>query len=299
MDATKSQTMRKFLGVNNVDPATRLDPSVHDHEYVYPLQQANNMEIDNTYQIKSRSGFTSVKTGTDIHSMWSDNKTCLYVDGTTLYQMDAIYGTTIIRADLHSGARMSYAPFNDRIYYMNGYQKGYVKGGVDYAFTDPAENYKNPIPAGQLIEEFMGCLYVAQDSKLYIGDPLCDYYDIRHGYKYFTNYINMLRAVDNGIYVSDDRIWFVKGKGADEFVRDEVYPSKAIMYTDIRVNAKYIDDRLSGNVAMWTSINGICLGSNGAVTNLTEARYTFTERGRGTAFMREKSNVRHYINSIY
>jgi hypothetical protein len=300
MDAEITQTLDRFSGVNNVDPATRLFPIVVDHAYVYPLQEANNMEIDNTFLIKSRSGYTSVKTGTDIHSMWSDNKVWLYVDGSVLYQMDVIYGTKTIRSDLTLGHRMSYVPFNDRIYYTNGHQKGYVKSGVDYAFTDPAKNYKKPLPAGQLIEEFMGCLYVAVDKMLYISDPLCDYYDIRKKYKQFAFYINMLRAVDDGLYVSDDRIWFCKGKGADEFIRDEVYPSQAVMYTDLQINSKYIDDSLSGNIAMWTSANGICIGDNsGIVSNLTEARYIFTERGRGTAFLREKSNVRHYINSIF
>jgi hypothetical protein len=300
MDAEITQTIERFSGINNVDPVTRISPTVADHRYVYQLQQANNMEIDNTFSIKSRSGYASVKTGTDIHSMWSNGKVWFYVDGSILYQMDEIYGTKTIRSDLTKGAQMSYAPWNDRYYYTNGYQKGYVKNGVDYAFTDPAQNFKKPLPAGQLIEYFNACLYVAVGKILYIGDPLCDYYDTRKGYKQFSNYINMVRAVDDGLFVSDDRVWFVKGKGADEFTRDEVYPSKAIMHTDVRVNAKYIDDQMSGNVAMWTGENGICLGDNsGNVMNLTEARYTFTARGRGTGFIRENGNVRHYINALY
>jgi hypothetical protein len=250
--------------------------------------------------LSSRTGYTEVKTGTDIHSMWSDNRTWLYVDGTVLYQMDAIYGTKVIRSDLHPGARMSYTPRNDRIYYTNGYQKGYVKAGIDHAFTDPLKNYKVPLPAGQLIEEYKGCLYVAVDKTIYIGDPLCDYYDIRTGYKAFADYVNMMRAVDEGIYVSSDRIWFWKGKGADEFLCEDAYSSKAIMHTDLRLNGKFIDENIHGNIAMWTGENGICLGdNNGTVTNLTAERYTFTARGRGAAFVRKSSHVRHYINSLY
>ena len=301
MDATIHQSVDRFSGITNVDEPTRLFPVVVDRmHYVYPLQQANNVEIDNTYGISSRSGYTSVKTGTDIHSLWSDDKVCLYADGATLYELGTGYGLVAIRADLFTGARISYAPFNDRIYYTNEHQIGYVKGSADHYIPDPALEFKLPLPAGQFIEVFMGCLYVARDNVLYIGDPLCDYYDTRYGFRIFNKRMTMLRAVDDGLYVSDDRIWFVKGKGSDEFERDEVYPVRAIPHTDVKVAGKYIDDGMAGNVALWTGENGVCLGNNsGVVINLTEARYTFTPRGKGAGFVRENANVRHYVNSIY
>jgi hypothetical protein len=146
----------------------------------------------------------------------------------------------------------------------------------------------------------MGCLYVAKGDAIYISDPLCDYYDTRVGYRRFAKEITMLRAVDGGLYISDDKIWFAKGLANEDFQREEVYPSPAIAYTDVSLNGKYVDDNMVGNVAMWTSQNGICLGDgNGAVLNLTDARYTFTARGQGTGFIRDVSNTRHYINSLY
>jgi hypothetical protein len=302
MDIAIQQSVDKFSGINTVDSATRLFPiAISRTEQVYPLQQANNVDIDNTYAISSRSGFTTVLTGTDIHSLWSDNVTMLYVDGVIFYKLDTVYNQVIIRSDLFAGARMSYASFNDRIYYTNEHQIGYISKDVDNALMTPAREFKEPLPAGQFIEVHKGCLLVAKDNILYISDPLCDYYDVRTGYRIFNKRITMLRSiVDNGIYVSDDQVWFIKGKGNDEFARDGVFPSPAIPYTDILVAGKYVDDSIDGDVAIWTSENGICLGDNsGKVVNLTEARYTFTARGRGTAFVRDKNNVRHYINSLY
>jgi hypothetical protein len=304
-EALQSQSMRKFSGLNNVDDATRLVPTIDAHEYVYPLTQANNVEIDNTFGLSSRIGFTVVAgtagtAGIDNHSLWSDGKTCLYVDGASFYEMTSLYNQISLRSDLTRRARMSYASFNDRIYYTNGYQIGYVKSSINNHLPAPNREFKEPLPAGQLIEYFMGCLYIAKDNILYFSDPLCDYYDIRTGYRIFKDNITMLRAVDDGLYVSDSRIWFVKGRGAEDFNRDEVYPSPAIQYTDLRVIGKYIDDQLSGNVAMWTSENGICLGNNsGIVVNLTESRYTFTAKSKGAAVIREVGNVRHYVNSLY
>jgi hypothetical protein len=299
-DATKYQTMDRFIGIDNVNDPTRLYPVVADRTYVYPLQSALNMEIDNTYGISSRAGYDDVLTGTDIHSLWSDNTTCLYVDGGTLYQMKTGYNTVALRTGLTLGARMTYAPVNDRIYYTNRHQIGYVKAEASILLTDPALEFKMPLPPGQFIEYYRGCLYVAADTILYISDPLCDYFDIRTGYKLFTSPITLLRAVDEGLYVGDDKIYWVQGKGADEFDRDLAYSYRAIPYTDVRVNGQNVGDGIKGNVAIWTCENGICIGDNaGAVVNITEARYTFTACGRGAGFVRENNNVRHYINTLY
>jgi hypothetical protein len=300
MDAFKHQTVNKFSGVNNVDSATRLFPSVINNEYVYPLQRAMNVDIDNSYMISSRSGRTSIKTGTDIHSMWSDNITCLYVDGSYLYSLDSIYTATSLRSDLNLGARMSYCNFNDRIYYTNGYQIGYIFKSTSNDILDPELSFKLPLPPGQLIAYFMGCLYVAVENKLYISDPLCDYYDVRTGYRIFKERIGMLRPVDDGIYISTDHIYFLNGKSNEDFVVLNSYPEKAIPYTDIQVSGKYMDNSIKGNIAMWTGESGICIADNsGTVTNLTEERYTFSSYGYGSGFIRESGNIRHYINSLY
>ena len=246
MDATKSQTMRKFTGINNIDPKTRLAPVIIDYEYVYPLRVAKNVEIDNTYRISSRPGYTKTKTGSNIHSMWSDGEACFYVDGATLYQLNTDYTAIALRSNLTLNARMSYAVNNDRYYFTNEYQIGYAKNGAAYGLMDPSRQFKLPLPAGQCIEYFMGCLFVAVNKILYISDPLSDYYDTRTGYKPFAERITMVRAVDDGLYVSDDRIWFIKGKGNDDFDRIEVYPQRAIPNTDVSVAGKYVNAGLAG-----------------------------------------------------
>jgi hypothetical protein len=300
MDAIKQRVMDKFSGINNVDPATRLFPVIIDHTYVYPLQSALNITIDDTYGILSRPGYDNVLSGADVHSLWADGEYCFFVDGTILYRMDTAYTKTSIRTGLQLAARMSYVRVNDRIYYTNGFQCGYVTGNTSVNFPDPAREFKVSLPAGQLIDYYRGLLLMAKGNKLYISDPLCDYYDIRKGYRIFKSNITMVRPVDDGIYVSDGKVYFLKGNSNDEFIRDEVYPAGAVSFTSVKINGKYISDDISGNVAMWTGENGICFGDNsGKVVNLTEANYNFTAHGRGAAFIREKLNERHYINSLF
>ncbi len=299
-DATDSQKMTRFIGINNVDDATRSTPIIVNHEYAYPLQQANNVEIDNSYAISSRSGYNDVLTGTDIHSLWSDGTICLYVDTKTLYRLTDLYASVSLRTGLTTGARMSYAPVNDRIYYSNYYEIGYIKNYESTLLSGPALSFKLPMPAGQLIEYYRGRLYVARDSILYISDPLCDYFDTRSGYKQFASRITLLRAVDKGMFVSDRKVWWMPGDAPEEFERIEAYPSPAIIHTDVQTNGQFVGNGLNGNIALWTSENGICAGANdGSVVNFTEARYTFTASGRGAAFIKENNNIKHYVNSLY
>jgi hypothetical protein len=300
MDILKQKVVDRFLGINNVEKPHRLFPIFDDGYWVYPLQQANNVEIDNSFMLDSRPGVTDVKTGTDIHSLWSNGDLCFYVDGSTLYQVDELYRADAIRTGLSPGRRMAYALWNDRVYYMNGAECGYVKNGANYAFTDPSRTFKLPLPAGSFCDVYLSCLYVAVGKKLYISDPLSDYYDTRKGYKHFVNDITMVIAVDDGLYVSDDKVWFLRGDAPTELVRSEAYPVRAIPNTDVKVSGKYFSEAIEGEVAIWTSEDGICIGAKGgAVKNFTQARYTFDASANGAGFVREINNVRHYINSLY
>lgn len=300
MDALSYQTISNFSGINNVSKAVRLSPAIIGHAYTHPLTQASNMDIDDSYHISSRNGYTLKVSGADMHSLWSDGDKCFYVDGDKLYRVKSDLTVELIRSNLTPGARMSYAPFNDRAYFTNGYQIGWESKWSGNSIVDPLLEFKVPLPAGQLIEFFMGCLYVAVDNVLYVSDPLCDYYDIRHGYRVFSDRITMLRAVDDGIYVSDKKAWFLSGKSNDEFERRAAYPLPAISFTDVRVPGSNMGDGISGNVALWTAEDGICLGDNaGRVLNLTESKYVLDAHVRGAAYIRTATNAKHYINSLY
>jgi hypothetical protein len=299
MDISIQRSVERFNGINNVDEMYRLFPIVVDRHYVYPLREASNVLIDNTFALRSRCGYTSVLSGADIHSLWSDGTRCFFVDGGTLYELDLAYNKKAITT-VSPSFRVSYAPINDRYYLTNEREIGYIKGTAFYNCMDPGREFKLPLPAGSHIEYFMGCLFVSVRNVLYISDPLCDYYDTRTGYRIFADDITMIRAVDNGLYISDKKVWFVQGKGNDEFKRVEVESDPAIPFTDLRTSAESMGYDVSGDVAVWTSKTGIVIGdSGGTVKNLTVDRYHMDKHGRGTAFVRDKDNVKHYINTLY
>ena len=296
--------LSRFIGLNTVDDPTRVATvQVETDEgtkTAYPLVQASNVSIDNSFSVSSRGGYTSKVTGTDIHSLWSNGSACLFVDGTTLYRLGFDYSKVAICSGLMESARMSYASWNDKVYHTNGHQISYFQADADHDLVDPGLQFKLPLPPGQLIEYFMGRLYVAANDVLYISDPLCDYFDIRHGYKLFPSRISMLRAVDKGIYASDNQVCFLAGDSPEDFLRRVVHDARPIPFTDMQILGSKIKDNVPGNVAIWTSEEGICVGDNsGNVVNLTHDRYLMTPSGDGSCLLREAGQITHYINTLF
>lgn len=303
MDNSLIASFTYFLGINNVDDPLHFAPQPIQTplgtKSAYPLREALNVDIDNMFGISSRPGSDLQVSGSDIHSLWSDEKVCLFVDGPALYQLHEDYSVTQLLTGFPTGARMSYVLANDRIYMTNGGYIGYYHDLTMTALTDPGVTYKKALPAGQRIIFYRGRLYVASGNVLYIADPLCDHYDVRTGFIVFTNDITMLRDVDEGIYVADGETWFLSGLAPDEFQRIKVLDYDAIPFSDTTVNGSEIKEGLDGNYAMWVSTKGICLGSKkGQVKNLTADNYVMSTHGIGAAVLRQSDGVNHFIATL-
>ena len=290
----------KFAGINNVDDPYRL-PHKRDpvtYAVISDVADIVNMDIDNAYALVTRSGYDLKVSGTFMHSLWSDGVKCFFVDESKLYQLQPDYSITEILAGLTYGNRMSYASFNDKIYMTNGVYIGYFLDEAMHSILDPGINYKVPLPAGQHIAVYMSRLLVARENVLYIGDVLCDHYDIRAGYRTFESRITMVRPVNNGgIYVSAGKTWFMSMD--DNFTRKQVFDHEAVPYTDVLVGGDDVGDGVKGSVAVWTSRQGICVGEGtGTVKNITEDKHTISDCGIGGAVIRNNNGVKHYITTL-
>ena len=300
MDNSQLFTFGHFAGINNVDKSFRV-PSVRNNAGVVytDMDALENVDIDNSFALSTRDGSDLKLAGTDVHSIWADGETCLFVDLDRLYSLSELYARTEVLSGLTLGERISYAPVNDRIYFTNKGYIGYFHNLLATALSDPNISFKLPLPAGQRIAYYRGRLYVAKGKVLYISDALCDHYDIRTGFRVFENDITMVREVDNGIYVADSKTWFLQGAEPDEFQRAKVSDSDVIPFTDCLISGLLVGDGIAGNLAIWTSTDGICVGDNsGAVKNLTRARYYMASHGIGGSAVRNLNGQVHYITSI-
>jgi hypothetical protein len=291
-------TLDRFSGMNNVEEAFRIPATTDAHwKKLFDMDELENLDIDNSYVLSTRPGSDLELAGTDIHSLWSDGDTCLFVDSPTLYKLNPQYTATSI--GIVGMGRMSYAPWNDRIYMTNDSFIGYLRDNTLTPLADPGILYKLSLPAGIFIAYYRGRLYVAKGKVLYISDALCDHYDIRTGFRVFANDITMLIAVEKGLYVSDGNTWFIPGAEPDEFQKKQILDSDTIPYTAVSINGKIIGDGIQGECALWTSTDGICLGdSDGTVKNLTRSRYAMSQHAIGGAVVRNLNETVHYITVL-
>ena len=276
--------LKGTTGLNaKVDPARiKYDPNSGIGE----LAVAVNVDIDDTGRISRRKGFTQRVAGS-FHSLFSHNGTALCVTGDALSILDAGWTTTPIR-NVTVGAKMSYCPVNDKIYYTNGFETGYVFNRLSYAWT--ASTYVGPTtkrvlsdpPVGKFIEHYKGRIYIAQGDVLWYSEPYhYEAFNLHANFLQFEEPIRMVRAVRDGIFVSTERtIYFLAGERADQgFIKMHVAPYGAFMYSDIKLNGQLLYEQdgtpvielsQQDEAALWITEKGVCYGGpDGRFVNIT------------------------------
>lgn len=298
LDTNKIEFQR-FKGINNVEDAINLGTD--------ELVEAPNIDIDNKGRAKRRDGYTRKLAPSGVlHSLWSNDRICLYVDGTTLTQLFTDYTSAVVRGNVGSSP-MDYVDVNEDVYYTNASANGHVDNGVDVQFSDPGINYKVKPPYGQHIENFNGRNYIAQNHTIWITDAYAyGRVDLRKGFIAMKDEVTMIKAVDDGIYVSigdiDDRssVIFLSGTGPEDFTYKVVADYGAIEGTAVKPRSAFVGDGIKGTTVMWTSRKGICLGANGGqFTNLTAARYEVTDNKYGAASFRLRNGLPQYIATTW
>lgn len=301
-------TAKYFNGINSVDENARLTPVLAQLNQgvrpVYPLLDALNVDIDNTYSLSTRQGSDLLLAGTDYHSGFGNEYVSLVVDGSVLYRLNFEGGTTWTRTALLSGltlgATMTYCPVNDKVYMTNGSYIGYYHDGAMYSLTVPDTNFKVPLPAGKIISYHKGSLYVARENVLFISDALCDHWDEETGFRVLLSDIQMIRPVSNGVFVSDSTTtWFIPDDDEDKNRRTKVFDSPAIFGTDVEINGEDVKEGTDATYALWVSKTGICLGlPTGKGVNLTAEKYNISTYGIGSSVIRKVNGIIHYLVTL-
>jgi hypothetical protein len=290
-------SIKGFLGINNVADAARLQVRGGKSFLVECL----NTDIDNELMLHRRDGFGDESySAASVHSLWSSGAVCLFVQGHDLMMLNDDYSSSVIHADAGT-ARMSYVDVNGIIYYTNGTVIGYIQNGICYPLADPDETFKTPLEPGHLIEYFNGRLYVAQKNVIWYSDAMAlGRTDKRKNFRPFPSYIAMMRAVADGLYVSDlHTTWFMGGKDPGEAILMSKANYGAIPGTDVRIDSESIAGMDPGQqVILWSSPLGICLGApGGQFRNLTRDFYSLAGN-RGAAIVRSQNGYSQYLTSI-
>ncbi len=98
---------KNFRGINNI--ANEINLGVEE------LTEANNIDIDNEGRAKRRDGYTRKFSPSDVlHSLWSNDRICLFIDGTTLKRLHTDFTVTTIRSNV-SNLPMSFVDINEKV----------------------------------------------------------------------------------------------------------------------------------------------------------------------------------------
>jgi hypothetical protein len=291
---------QNFTGINNVADANNLE--------IGELAEGENVDIDNEGKVKRRNGYTRIFTPSDkMHSLWSNDRICLFMDGTTLKRLWSDYSSTTIRTDC-GNQPMGFVDVNENVYYSNATVNGYIDStGADNQYSTPSDNYKVATKTGQHIEYYNGRLYIAKNETIWYTDAYNHgVIDMRTNAIKMKDEVTMMKAVDDGLYVSigdiNDRssILFLTGSTPVDMHSREVAHYGAIEGTAVKTKSAYVGDGNVGKKVIWTSRKGICLGENsGRFTNLTATKYEVTQNRYGAGQFKITGGVPQYIASLW
>ncbi|MBF0320693.1 MAG: hypothetical protein HQL01_12915 [Nitrospirae bacterium] len=120
----QTQTIKQFTGLKNTVAPDRLA--------IGELQEAVNVDIDNTGQCMRRGGYTLIQGYSGAaHSLFMQDGLYLYRSGTELRRFVPDAGYSVLRNDMGIGLRTWYVMVNGITYYSDGISTGAISNGVN------------------------------------------------------------------------------------------------------------------------------------------------------------------------
>jgi hypothetical protein len=220
----------------------------------------------------------------------------------------------------------------DKILYLSGtngetlYRAAIIPNqATAYTYSGDATDLKvalrtqfaSPPPAGNIVRYFNGILYVVAGDVVYFSDPYNpELFRFADRFLRFPGLVAVFECVKNGIFVATTDIEgedaessamtaYLAGSTPDDFEYSVVADYGAIPGTGTKCAASLLtspdatEAQRTGDAVVWTSRHGVCVGSNGgAVTNLTELRYSFPSAQRGVGMVRQHRGFVQYVNVL-
>ena len=306
---------RRLKGINNVDDPVRL----HEGNKVSGLTslvEAENVDIDSKRMLSRRKGFLAPTVAGNIYSIWSNENEdiCLYMQGGGLRQLFSDGTNQGLGGGWGIGLPASYVEINDIVVISTTQQIRFFRDGRLYDLetlksplvgqrpVTPKPKGKSLPVSGHLIEIFQNRLLVASGSNIFFSDAMMIYdFDRERNYHQFHGVISMIKAVSDGVYVSDSKnTYFLAGGDFQKAKLKIVADYMAFGDTAIELEGEELGlDGYEGTVIMWASEKGICVGAEGGrFANITKLVYSPGSTWKeGTGLFRK--DKKQYIVSLH
>ena len=181
-------------------------------------------------------------------------------------------------------------------------------GSATYAGGDRslplATQWLDAPPAGQCLAHFKGRIYIAAGVYLYVTAAHgLEYCDLRDYLAFDGTRINVLLAVEGGLFVGTERaLYFVSGAVLSEQSLIAKSSTRVLPGSGVLADGQDVTGRveLAGvKVALLTTSDGVLLGMpDGSLANLTQERYQFAIGQRAAAIVQKATTHTDYLLSM-
>jgi len=287
----------KCAGINNkVDPKwlRQNDPQTG----LTDLAEGVNVDVDDAWKLSVRLGQISLSTIAS-HSLFQNKGDAFVAQDRTsdaaLYKINNDFSLTGVRSGLVKGAYFSYAQVGDQTYYTNGVQNGVITSGTSAAWPDQATHVGAnttrefyPAPVGNHIEYWLGMMWIAIGNIVYVSEPYAiGKYNLAKKFFLFGADIVMMKGVEGGIWIStNEEIGFIRKADLFKDLTWIAKPSRRPAH-EWSVNCQLVDLsdsilKLPGESAMWSSDDGLCVGTeDGRIIVVTEDKLIYPTGATG------------------
>jgi len=265
MELKSTHKLDQFAGIDNVNLLTDME-QVNDQGHKYYFASAVNFDLTNKRDMRRRDGYRLLHDFglPDVHSIWSFKDDCFFMVGDSLYRLNSNLTYTLLLGGFGISP-MNYAEVYGKYYFTNTTEIGRIDSNGISAIPSPTDNFKVKMPAGHLMEWYNQCLYIAVGNIIYCSDPTFPgQYDYRHGLLPFNSRITMLKAVTDGLWVSDsENIYFLGGDTVLNFSTSHKQKVPVIERSAAVIDGRYLGTDSVGKSVLMLTTAGICIGSSG------------------------------------
>lgn len=157
-------------------------------------------------------------------------------------------------------------------------------------------------PNGHIVTSYRGRAYIAQDNVLWYSEPYqYQHFNLQSNYFEFSEKIRAVMAVDDGIWIAADKIYYLSGHEPDKTALSVKEYVKVVPGTEVMFSGSYLhmDNTPVGYKWLVTTDLGIfCLFNQGLVINLTSTSVDIDRADSGTAMFLRYGGMNRYLTIL-
>ena len=299
--------IKAVLGIDNTSDLASVSVQRKGGGIFY--REIDNVDIDDSWKAHLRPGRGApIYNGTYVRSIWANDEIFLLADGTTFMKHNDDGTMTTLITDIDDTDPVCYVEHTGLVYFSNNSIVGYIdlKTGLPYPFPapylppiktirngetvfldNPALQFKTKMVGGHILEWYNSRLLAANGANLFFSDATVPtMMDRRKNALAFKGRLTMVKAVDDGVYVSDaEAIYYEHGNDISTVTEFKRLDIPAIEGMSVMAP---IRGKVAKRVVYWMTEKGPYAGYNeGIVKPMQGGLFNISGLESGTALIKD------------